>query len=264
MHASKRMNAAKAPPLLRSPIPNPSSPCRFNKGIELATESIPGCVLQMYVWLTNPAESGTYALASIAISALTTGFASATISFDKDIDVHGRKNQPQYYGYLPDDNGIRGRCFLIMNLTGTLHNLSRSAGCAILLASKDSSLLALYLIGGELSFYLISKVLRGDFYYFASPATAGPLAFVSSMAARVAVKLVVDFSGCLHFRHPFELGGFAFSLSMVWAQIFPFVALQFYEGEDFSSIATFLVCSLISWLLLNVAFFCTINLKVRK
>ena len=30
----------------------------FFKGIELATESIPGCVLQLYVWLTNPDDAG--------------------------------------------------------------------------------------------------------------------------------------------------------------------------------------------------------------
>ena len=67
-----------------------------NKGIELATESIPGCVLQLYVWLNNPEVVGTYALVSIGISALTTGFASAMIAFDMDVDVPHRKNQPKF------------------------------------------------------------------------------------------------------------------------------------------------------------------------
>jgi len=69
-----------------------------NKCAELATESIPGCVLQMYVWLTNPEQAGTYALVSIGISGLTTGFTSATISYDKDVDVAGRRGQPKFYG----------------------------------------------------------------------------------------------------------------------------------------------------------------------
>ena len=33
-------------------------------------------------------------------------------------------------------------------------------------------------------------------------------------------------------RHPYELGGTAFSLSMLWAQVMPFVALQLYEKDD--------------------------------
>jgi len=65
----------------------------MNKGIELATESIPGCILQLYVWLVNPDKAGSFALVSIGISAMTTGYSSAMIAFDKDVDVLGRKNQ---------------------------------------------------------------------------------------------------------------------------------------------------------------------------
>ena len=53
-------------------------------------------------------------------------------------------------------------------------------------------------------------------------------------------------------------------MSMVWAQAFPFVALQFFEESDTISkdaIALILVGSFSSWLLLNIAFFCTINLN---
>jgi len=69
-----------------------------NKCSELANESIPGCVLQLYVWLTNPNDAGSFALLSIAISALTTGYTSAMIAFDMDVDADHRKNQPKFYG----------------------------------------------------------------------------------------------------------------------------------------------------------------------
>ena len=69
-----------------------------NKGIELATESIPGCVLQLYVWLNNPKEAGSYTLESILISAETTGFTSAMIALDMNVDVPHRKVQPKFYG----------------------------------------------------------------------------------------------------------------------------------------------------------------------
>jgi len=70
-------------------------------GTELAFESIPGCILQIYVWITSPEQAGSYALASIGISALTTGYTSTMIAFDMDVDVPHRKNQPTFYGYIP-------------------------------------------------------------------------------------------------------------------------------------------------------------------
>jgi len=51
---------------------------------------------------------------------------------------------------------------------------------------------------------------------------------------------------------------------MVWAQTFPFVALQFFEEGDTIStdaIMLILIGSFNAWLLLNIAFFCTIDLS---
>ena len=76
-----------------------------NKCTELATESITGCILQLYVWLINPDNAGVFALLSIGVSALTTGHTCAMIAFDVDIDVTKRKNQPLFYGDVPDVNG---------------------------------------------------------------------------------------------------------------------------------------------------------------
>jgi len=87
-----------------------------HSGINLATESIPGYVLQLYVWLTNPEQAGTFALGSIAISAMTTGFTSAMIAYDLDVDVSRRKTQPMFYGYIPDDNSLRMKSFMLITL----------------------------------------------------------------------------------------------------------------------------------------------------
>ena len=43
-------------------------------------------------------KMGVGAVISIAISALSTGFTSAKIALDKDLDTQGRKNQPNFYG----------------------------------------------------------------------------------------------------------------------------------------------------------------------
>jgi len=66
----------------------------INKCTELAFEVIPGTILQLYVWLTNLTQAGSFSLASICIGAMTTGFSSATIAFDMDVSLPHRKNQP--------------------------------------------------------------------------------------------------------------------------------------------------------------------------
>ena len=139
-------------------------------------------------------------LVSIAISALTTGFTSALISFDKDVDVLGRKNQPAFYGYLPDYHATRGRCFFLMMIMSALHNLSRSIGCALLAASSSGKMNLFFFLGGEMIIFLVWKILRRDFFYWVR--IEGPLAFLLAFFNRILIKIIVDFSGCLHMRHP--------------------------------------------------------------
>ena len=83
------------------------------------------------------------------------------------------------------------------------------------------------------------------------------------------------------------MGGVAFSVSMLWAQAMPFVALYLYKEIDHdhvqdalgisnttstlpasddtkldkTALLHFLSCSITLWLVLNVAFFCTIDLS---
>ena len=244
---------------------DPLSEMVINKCSELACESIPGCVLQLYVWLLAPEKAGSYALVSIGISCLTTGFASAMIAFDMDVDVHHRKNQPNFYGYIPNDHGLRGRCFIMMTLMSALHNMSRSLGCALLLASDAGTYLFSLFVGGEIGLYLVFKILGRDFYYW--PQMSASIAVFGSLFSRIITKVVVDFSGCIHLRHPYELGGWGFTLSIAWAQTFPFVVLAFFysdEGDNSiirDSLKVFLAFAFFLWLLLNIIFFCTIDLK---
>ena len=229
----------------------------INKGIELGCESIPGCILQLYVWLRNPDKAGTYALVSIGISCLTTGFTSAMMAFDMDVDLSHRKAQPKFYGYMPNDNGLRGRCYFLMTIMSAFHNLSRTLGCALLAVSNKGSLVFV-LIGAELGIYLLVKIVRRDFYCWIR--LSGGEAIVLSLLYRTGVKIIADFTGCFHLRHPYELGGFNFILSVVWAQAFPFVALQYFDGEIKDIMTGFLAMSFAAWLMLSIIFFCTIDL----
>ena len=133
----------------------------FNKGAELGCESIPGCVLQCWVFLRNSEQAGNFAALSIVISALTTGYSSAMISFDMDVDLSNRKKQPKFYGYVPDDHVSRGRTFMLMTAISAIHNLSLSVGCA-LLALTDMDLI-LSFVGGEFVVFLLVKLVRRDF-----------------------------------------------------------------------------------------------------
>ena len=159
---------------------------------------------------------------SIMASALTTGFTSALISFDTDVDVKKRQNRPMFYGYVPDDFGKRGFCFLLMTLISTVHNLSRSIGVALLAASSGKLTLA-YFMFGEMLVYLAFKIIRRDFLCWIR--VEGHFGVFISLIYRIVSKLVTDFTGCPHFRHPFELGGIFFTMSIVSAQVIPFAAL---------------------------------------
>ena len=133
----------------------------FNKGAELGCESIPGCVLQCFVLLKSRESAGKFAALSILISALTTGYSSAMISFDMDVDLSNRKVQPNFYGYVPDDHVSRGRTFMLMTAISAIHNLSLSVGCA-LFALTDMDLLLTF-VGGEFAVFLLVKLVRRDF-----------------------------------------------------------------------------------------------------
>ena len=50
----------------------------FTKGIEMVCESIPGCLLQLYVILKVGDTSGR-AVTSVVVSALTAGYSSGTL-----------------------------------------------------------------------------------------------------------------------------------------------------------------------------------------
>jgi len=87
-----------------------------------------------------------------------------------------------------------------------------------------------YFVAGELGIYLAYKIARRDFSWWIL--ADGTLGFALDCLARVVVKIMVDFSGCVHFRHAFEMGGLAFTASLLWAQAFPFVALHISKNSD--------------------------------
>jgi len=82
------------------------------KGTELAFESVPGGLLQAYIFINAP-EKKMFFLISILISTLTTGFSSAMVSYDMDVSVANRKEVPLFYGYIKDGYTERMITFIL-------------------------------------------------------------------------------------------------------------------------------------------------------
>ena len=170
---------------------NPLVEMVMGKMTELALESIPGGLLQAYVFINSP-EKTMFLLVSILISTLTTGFASAMISYDMDVSVANRKEVPLFYGYIKDSNTERGITFVLLILLASLHNLSRTIGTALLLSvSKE---LTFGIILAEQVLYHLYKILRRDYVTWLV-GVEGWLKYSVAFVTHSMVKVLVDYTG---------------------------------------------------------------------
>ncbi|GMI52212.1 hypothetical protein TeGR_g2169 [Tetraparma gracilis] len=190
------------------------------RGFELVCESIPGTVVQLAALFRGMQENGgdysKAALASIVVSACTTGFVAATISFDFDVDPERRRNEPKFYGYIPDSAGRRTAIFFCMIMNGALLLLLRGASTALLVMVDGRLVLYCYL--GDHALYLAYKIARRDLYHWVP--LEGVTMVVESVIERVCIKAITDFTGVAQFRAMGEMGGIAqwfADLGMGWA-----------------------------------------------
>ena len=58
---------------------------------------------------------------------------------------------------------------------------------------------------GELSLYLLYKIVTRDFLYW--PTIYGPIGIFVAFLSRIGVKIVCDFTAVVQLRHPQEIGG---------------------------------------------------------
>ena len=188
----------------------------LTRGFELACESIPGSIVQTGKFMQSIKSEGGWskvALGSIIVSALTTGFTSAVISFDFDVSPKRRRNEPTFYGYIPDSAGRRTAIFFCMIMNGALLLLVRSVSTA-LLAMVGWRWIVGYLVG-DMSLYFVYKLLRRDFWHWVP--LKGAMSVVQSVLERLIVKVLVDYTGVIQLRGAAEMGGVFFTLNMVRA-----------------------------------------------
>jgi hypothetical protein len=180
-------------------------------------EAIPGVVIQVMAIATSVKDVGTSAWLSVAEAKPTTGFASASISYDWDTDPTRREETSAFYGYVPAKASKRTVVFVSMMLLSAGMLLIRCT-TIVLLGLIGGSWAFLY-IGADLGLYLLVKILRGDFWYWLP--SGGNMEIVTSIVFRVIVKISVDFTSIVHFRHPNEIGGayWLFSLLLTMASL---------------------------------------------
>jgi hypothetical protein len=184
------------------------------KVTEMFAEAIPGVIIQLMAIATSDKEVGTSAWLSVAVSAITTGFASATISYDWDTDPLKRELGSGFYGYIPANPTKRSIIFVSMTLFSAGMLVIRCT-TIVVLGLLGGRWVSLY-VGADMLLFLLVKILRGDFWYWMP--IGGKSEIWSSIVARVLEKLTTDFTSIVQFRHPYNVGGmywvFGFVLSM--------------------------------------------------
>ena len=79
-------------------------------------------------------------------------------------------------------------------------------------------------MGFDLCLYMLYKVARRDFWYW-PPTTGVGIAVLT----RGLTKVFVDFSGCVHFRNPCDLGGAYWLFNAVMSQLSCIVSVVLYD-----------------------------------
>ena len=173
------------------------------------------------------------------------------------MDPYSRKHSPDFYGYIPD-GGSRTVIFGCMMLNCALLLLIRSFSAAMLMIVKKRYFL-LYM-AGDMTLYLLQKVLRGDFHYWIP--IDGALGLYCSFQMRVIVKVLSDYTGVVHFRGPQELGGVYWTFNMFLAVVASFASVRIGGGERMHW--TLVVAASGAWLLTFGLFLLLMKKEYRR
>ena len=138
---------------------DPLAEMTYMKGIEMFAESIPGVIIQLMAIATGGGDVAAWV--SVVVSALTTGYGGAVISYDYDTDPEKREQTPDFYGYVPSNPRQRSLVFVTMVFFGGGMLMIRCLTIVVL--GMMGMRWALVYIGLDLGLYLAVKMFRGDF-----------------------------------------------------------------------------------------------------
>jgi hypothetical protein len=170
-----------------------------------------------------------------------------------------RRDDPDFYGYIPDAASKRTLIFFCLFLKGALLLLVRSVSTA-LVASLGAWYVAAY-YAADMTLYAVYKALRRDMWHWVP--LEGVPSVVETIAERSIVKILVDFTGVVQFRGPPEMGGAYWVFDMVMALTASFLATYVYvetATDPVASVWTTVLTLSSSW----VVFFAIFLLTMRK
>jgi hypothetical protein len=164
----------------------------YSKLAEMFAEAIPAGVLQMHAFIQSPNRS-TAAFGSIIISAMTTGFGSALVSYDSDTSPKRRRQTPDFYGFVPPTG--RGLIFFLMVMNSIAQFLAKIMAIG-LLGAVSKTWVVLYMVG-DIGLFLLYTIARNDFlYYIPVQSFVGSLAV--SFLTRTLIKVRAEHWGTEH------------------------------------------------------------------
>ena len=202
----------------------------YMRGIEMFAEAIPGVILQLFALLSysdRKASSNYWAIASLVVSALTTGFISSSISFDWDTDPKKRIANPEFYGFIP--NSARGGTVVFMSMLLLSAAMLLVRALVLVMLGLVSQSAALLYVCFDMGLYLLFKIVRGDFFYWLP--LNGFLEIIASLLVRIISKVIVDYTSNAHFRHTYEVGGAYWSFGFVLTLMCLPLSVFYYERE---------------------------------
>ncbi len=115
---------------------------------------------------------------------------------------------------MGDTAASKARCFCVLLVVHLAQIFLRTATLSLLAATRGW-LAAVYLVG-DFVVMVAYKALRRDVLYW-PPRSGVPL----SLLVRFCVKVFIDSTSCVHFRHPFDLGGLYYCLNVFLGQALP-------------------------------------------
>jgi hypothetical protein len=224
-------------------------------------EAIPGVIIQLMAIATSDKAVGTSAWLSVAVSAITTGFASATISYDWDTDPGWREKAPDFYGYIPAKARKRTAVFVSMMLLSAGMLLIRCT--TIVLLGLIGGRWAILYLGFDVCLYLFVVLVRRDFWFHVP--YGGKTEAVNSIICRVFGKIIVDSTSMVHFRHPYGVGGaywlFGFLLTMTSLPMSIYIASPYVDEKAIDIASSIMNYFIPITILCFVVFFLNIERK---
>ncbi|GMI09905.1 hypothetical protein TrLO_g15291 [Triparma laevis f. longispina] len=209
---------------------NPMMELTATKLCEMFAESIPGIIIQASAIMTSleaGAAVSSTVYTSIFLSVLTTGFIGATMSYDFDTDPSRRSFNPEFYGYVSD--ATEKRLLALVSMIGISASLVLMKSILVVSLGRISLEYVLFYLLFDMGMYLVYKIVRRELTYWV-PAGLG-----LSVIFRVVIKVVVDFTGCIQFRHPYDVGGLYFTLNLFFPAIGMALLLGFINDGTFTS-----------------------------